>query len=134
MSHTPLPQPLQPADLPIPKGHYSPAMVYGSLVFVSGQLPIDAQGNKHLSSVAAETQQCLDNLEAILLAAGSSRNQVLKCTVFISDIQYWAEVNGVYAAFFGEHRPARAIVPCGLLNHGCHVEIDCIAALTPSQP
>lgn len=122
-------QPLQPANMPIPRGHYSPAMVYQSLVFVSGQLPIDAQGEKKLSSIEAETQQCLDNMEAILLAAGTDRSRVLKCTVFISDIQYWAQVNGVYANFFGDHRPARAIVPCGLLNHGCHIEIECIAAL-----
>lgn len=112
-----------------PGGHYSPAVVYGGLVFVSGQLPIDPRtGERNLGTAAEQTRQALENVSAILEAAGSSLSRVLKVTVYVADIELWGEVNEAYARAFGEHRPARAIVPTGLLHYGFLVEIEAVAA------
>jgi len=121
---------VQPDNLALPRGHYSPAVVHGGLVFLSGQLPIDASGAVQLSSIEEQTQLCLQNMAAILAAAGSSVRAILKVNIYISDIALWPRVNATYAAFMGEHRPARAVIPCGALHYGCAVEIDCIAAVT----
>lgn len=120
---------LQPSALPIPKGHYSPAVVHEGLVYVSGQLPIDAQGQVQLGSVEEQVQLCLQNIETILKAAGSHRSLILRVNVYVSDIALWPRINAAYAAFMGEHRPARAVIPCGTLHYGSAVEIDCIAAV-----
>lgn len=120
---------VQPTTLPVPKGHYSPAVVHGGLVFVSGQLPIDAAGQVQLGSVEEQVQLCLQNIETVLAAAGSRTNLILKVNIYVSDVELWPRVNAAYAAFMGEHRPARAVIPCGTLHYGCAVEIDCIAAV-----
>ena len=118
---------------PAPKtgGHYSPAVVHGGLVFVSGQLPIDPQSGRKLIDAPVEAQvlQALQNLAAILEANGSRLDRVLKVTVYVSDIALWDRVNAVYAKFFGAHRPARAVVPTGPLHFGFLIEIDAIAAV-----
>ncbi|MCU0338281.1 MAG: RidA family protein [Spirosomaceae bacterium] len=113
-----------------PAGHYSQAVVHGGLVFVSGLLPVTPTGEK-LTDANVETQitQVLESLEAILTAAGSAKNKVLKCTVYISDIEDWPTINKVYAAFFGEHKPARAVVPVGTLHYGLNVELEAVAAV-----
>jgi len=99
-------------------------------VYVSGQLPIDPQtGDKRIGSIEEQTEQALRNLAAILRACGSSPALVVKTTVYISDISLWDRVNAVYARFFGEHRPARAVVPTRELHFGFQVEIEAIAAL-----
>ena len=114
---------------PKPAGHYSQAIVHQGMVYISGQLPIDpTTGEKHLNSIEEQTQQALYNLEAILKAAGSDKTHVLKTTVYISDIALWDRVNAVYAAFFGDHKPARAIVPTKELHFGFLIEIDALAA------
>ncbi len=125
---------VQPSTLPVPKGHYSPAVVHGGLVFVSGQLPIDASGQVQLGSVEEQVGLCLHNIETILAAAGSRMELILKVNIYISDVALWPRVNAAYAAVMGEHRPARAVIPCGVLHYGCAVEIDCIAAVdVPKQ-
>ena len=107
-------------NAPLPAGHYSQAIVHGHLVFVSGQLPVDPQtGEKRLGSIEEQTEQALKNLSAILEAAGSGINQVLKTTVYVSDIALWDRVNAVYSKFFHEHRPARAVVPTKELHFAC---------------
>jgi len=117
-------------DAPEPAGHYSQAVVHNNLVYVSGQLPIDPEtGEKRIGSIEEQTEQALKNLTAILQAAGSNLNQVIKTTVYISDIELWGRVNEVYAKFFGEHRPARAVVPTKNLHFGFQIEIEAIAAL-----
>ncbi len=117
------------ADAPAPGGHYSQAVVYNGLVFVAGQLAIDPRtGERKLGSVEEQTEQALKNVAAILEAAGSSLSRVLKMTVYVSDINLWGAVNEVYARVLGEHRPARAVVPCGELHYGFLVEIEAIAA------
>ena len=117
-------------NAPKPAGHYSQAIVHNNLVYVSGQLPIDpTSGEKRIGSIEEQTEQALKNLSEILEAAGSSLNQVIKTTVYISDIELWDRVNAVYARFFGEHRPARAVVPTRNLHFGFQIEIEAIAAL-----
>lgn len=112
-----------------PKGHYAPAVVHNGLVYVSGQLPLDANGEAQLGSIEEQTTLCMRNLENVLKASGSDLNHILKVSVFIADIGYWAKFNETFAHIMGDHRPARIVVPCNLLNRGCEIEIDCIAAI-----
>ncbi len=113
---------------PKPAGHYSQAVIHNELIFVSGQLAVDpATGEKKLGSIEEQAAQALKNVQAILLAAGSDLNHVLKTTVYVSNIQLWDWVNKVYADFFGDHKPARAVVPTRELHFGFQVEIEAVA-------
>lgn len=115
---------------PKPAGHYSQAIIHDKVVYVSRQLPTDpVTGEKRLGSIEEQTEQVLKNLAEILKAAGSSIDNVIKTTVYISDIQLWDKVNHVYSKFFGEHRPARAVVPTKDLHNGFNIEIEAIASL-----
>ncbi len=117
-------------NAPSPAGHYSQAVTHGGLVYVSGQLPIDpASGEKCSGSIEEQTTLVLNNLAAILTAAGSGIDRVLKTTVYVSDISLWPRVNEVYSSFFGDTRPARAMVPTRDLHFGLKVEIEAIAAV-----
>jgi 2-iminobutanoate/2-iminopropanoate deaminase len=121
-------------DAPRPGGHYSQAVVHGGLVYVAGQLPVKPNSqDKSVGSIEEQVGQALANLDAILRAAGSGRNHVLKVTVYVSDIALWGRVNAVYARFFGEHRPARTVVPTRELHYGFQVEIDAIAAVADAS-
>ena len=122
-------KPISLTGRPAPKAHYSPAIVYNGLVYVSGQLPLDENGEAQLGTIEEQTILCMKNIETILKAAGSSLGLILKTNVFIADIGNWAKFNETYAGIMGEHRPARIVVPCGTLNRGCAIEIDCIAAV-----
>lgn len=117
-------------NAPQPAGHYAQAIVHGGLVYVSGQLPIDPRtGERCTGSIEEQAGQALQNVAAILEAAGSRPGLMLKTTVYVSDIRLWGRVNAVYAAFFGDHRPARAVVPTRELHYGLLVEIEAVAAL-----
>ena len=117
------------SDCPPPAGHYSQGMVHDGLVYVSGMLAVDPKtGEKKLGSIEEQTIQALENLDGVLEAAGTSRDKVLKCTCYVSDIALWGQVNAVYAEFFGDHKPARAVVPTRELHFGFLVEIECVAA------
>ncbi|MGQ0764052.1 MAG: RidA family protein [Gemmatimonadota bacterium] len=117
-------------DAPIPGGHYSQAVVHGGLVYVAGQLPIvPGSREPRPGSAAEQTEQTLRNIEAILRAAGSGLDRVLQLTVYVSDMSLWSEVNTCCSRVFGEHRPARAIVPVKELHYGFQIEIQAIAAL-----
>lgn len=129
-----MPDDIKPVTAPAatpPGGHYSQAVIHGGLVYVSGQLGF-APGSTtpDLVSVDQQVRNCLGNLSAILEAAGSSLSQVIRTTVYISDVALWPKVNATYASVFGDHKPARTIVPCNTLHHGFQVEIDAIAAVT----
>ncbi len=125
MSH----QPVVAANLPTPVGPYSPAMAFERLLFVSGQGAVDpATGALAGTDVSTQTEQVLRNLEAILVAGGSSLQHVLRCGVFLADMKEFKAMNAVYARVFGEHRPARTTVEVSALpREGLLVEIDCIA-------
>ena len=115
-------------EAPEPAGHYSQGVVHGDLVFVSGQLPIvPGSDSKVVGSIEEQTEQVLKNVSAVLEAAGSDLSKVLKVTVYISDISLWSRVNAVYEKFFGEYRPARAVVPTRDLHFGYQIEIDAVA-------
>lgn len=117
-------------NAPAAIGPYSQAVVHGGLVYCSGQIALDAQtGALFEGAVAGEARKVLENLSAVLEAAGSSLQHAIKVTVFLSDMDDFAAVNAVYAEAFGEHRPARATVQVGRLPKDVRVEIDCIAAL-----
>jgi 2-iminobutanoate/2-iminopropanoate deaminase len=115
---------------PTPAGHYSQAIIHNGLVYVSGQLPIvPGSGKKITGPIEAQTRQVLENVTAILKAAGSDLNKTLKITVYVSDIALWDKVNEVYAEYFGKHRPARAVVPTRELHFGLKIEMEAIAAV-----
>jgi 2-iminobutanoate/2-iminopropanoate deaminase len=121
--------PVQAANLPKPAGPYSPGMRLDNLVFVSGQGATDPATGKLVSSdVEMQTEQVIRNLQAILKAAGSDLQYVLRCGVFLIDIKEFPKMNAVYSRMFGEHRPARTTIQAaGLPGEGLRVEIDCIA-------
>ncbi|MCP4709093.1 MAG: RidA family protein [Planctomycetes bacterium] len=115
---------------PMPAGHYSQAIIYDGLVYVSGQLPIDPEtGAEKFGTIEDQAEQVLSNIGEILLAAGSDLNHVIKTTAYITDIELWPRVNASYAAVFGEYRPARAVVPTKELHYGFLIEIDAVAAV-----
>ena len=114
---------------PIPAGHYSQAIKHNNLLYLAGQLPIQpGSAEKKVGSIAEQTRQVLANIDAVLEAGGSRKDKVLKVTVFVSDISLWSEVNAEYAAYFGNHKPARSIVPVNTLHYGYQIEMDIIAA------
>ena len=116
-------------NAPQPAGHYSQATVYNGLVFVAGQLSIDpVTGEKRPGSIEEQTELALSNVHAILKAACSDWDRVLKMKISISDINLWAAVNKVYSRILGENRPARAVIPSGPLHYGFLIEIEAIAA------
>jgi 2-iminobutanoate/2-iminopropanoate deaminase len=113
---------------PAPAGHYAQALVHDGVIYVSGQLPVNPTSDKQrVGTIEEQTEQAIDNLEQILLAAGSDLEHVLKTTVFVSDIGLWERVNRVYARRFGPHRPARAVVPTQPLHYGFQIEIEAVA-------
>lgn len=117
-------------DAPLPGGHYSQAIEHAGIIYVSGQLPVNPKtGEKCLGSIEEQTKQVLENVSSILKASNSSKNNILKMTVYISEMELWDRVNKVYAVFFGEHKPARVIVPTKDLHFGFGIEIDAIAKI-----
>jgi 2-iminobutanoate/2-iminopropanoate deaminase len=122
-------KPVHASNLPKPVGPYSPAMGFDRLVFVSGQGATDtATGQLVSADTAVQTEQCLKNLQAILKAAGSDLQYVLRCGVFLIDMNEFQQMNAAYSRMFGDHRPARTTIQAaGLPGDGLRVEIDCIA-------
>lgn len=115
---------------PEPIGPYSQAVKAGSLVFVSGQIAINrATGVMVTSSIPNETNQVMANLEAILKEAGTDFSHVVKCTIFLKDMNTFPVVNEVYGKFFTEKPPARETVEVSRLPKDVNVEISCIAML-----
>jgi 2-iminobutanoate/2-iminopropanoate deaminase len=112
-------------------GPYSQAIRAGSLLFVSGQIPIDpATGALMDGDIAAQTRRVLDNLRAILEAAGSSLDAVVRTTVYLADMNDFAAMNEVYASAFSSPAPARSTVQAARLPRDARVEIDVIAAIS----
>lgn len=111
-------------------GPYCHGIKHGDALFTSGQIALDpATGQLVEGDVQDETRQVLKNLEAILLAAGTTKNKVIRVTVFIADMNDFARINEVYAEFFAPHTPARACVQVAKLPLDVRVEMDMVAAL-----
>ena len=111
-------------------GPYSQAVKAGGMVFCSGQIPIDPATGEFVSSVVSEqTEQVLKNLSEVLSASGTSLDKVVKTTVFLADMNDFAEMNEVYGRYFNKNKPARATVQAARLPRDAKVEIDCIAVV-----
>lgn len=125
MSHTPI----HAVNLPKPVGPYSPGMSFDRLIFVSGQGATDpATGKLVGNTVEKQAEQCLRNVGAILQAAGSDLEHVLRCGVFLLDMREFQNMNAAYQRAFGDHRPARTTVRvAGLPGEGLLIEIDAVA-------
>jgi len=114
-------------------GPYSPGVACGNLLFVSGQIPRDASGKMVDESIEAATRQALQNLRAVLAAAGCGSADVVKTTVFLRDMADFAGMNKAYAEFFENHRPARSTVQAARLPADARVEIECVAVLSAER-
>lgn len=119
---------VNPAESAPPGGHYSHAVSAGGFVYVSGQLPVLPDGtHAPEADFAAQAAQALANLFAALAAAGTSRQAIVKVTVYVTDIADWPVFNALYAQAMGDHRPARTVVPVPVLHYGYRIEIDAVA-------
>jgi 2-iminobutanoate/2-iminopropanoate deaminase len=115
-------------NAPAAIGPYSQAVKSGGFVFCSGQIPIDPATGEFVSNdIAEQTHQVLKNLAAVLKAAGSSFNDVVKTTVFLADMNDFVAMNEVYGKYFSENKPARATVQAARLPRDARVEIECVA-------
>jgi 2-iminobutanoate/2-iminopropanoate deaminase len=116
-------------NAPAPIGPYNQAIWYGDVLFVSGQIALDPQsGELVLGSIELETERVMKNLEGILHEAGLSFENVLKCSVFVTDMNDFSNINAVYGKYFNEaSAPARELVQVAALPRFVHVEISCIA-------
>ena len=121
-------QAIQTDAAPKPIGPYSQAIVEGDFIFLAGQGPTNpATGKVEYGDVASETRQTFANMKAILEAAGSSLDKVVKCNVYLRDIKDFAAMNEVYKTMFTQPYPARTTIQAGALPGGIAVEIECIA-------
>lgn len=121
---------LQTAKAPSAIGPYSQGIFVQGFVFVSGQIPLDPETNTLMlfeGNIKKQTELVLSNLLAILQAAGCTQNDVVKTTILLTDINDFADVNTVYAEFFGDHKPARATFAVTALPKGANIEIEAIA-------
>ena len=121
------------SEAPAPVGPYSQAIVHQGLVYASGQIPLDPRtGELVAGEIEAQTERVIENLAAVLAAAGSGLDAVLRTTIYVTDLSLFARVNAVYARHFsGEPAPARATVEVSALPLGAGIEIDAIAAVRP---
>jgi 2-iminobutanoate/2-iminopropanoate deaminase len=117
-------------EAPKPFGHYSQAIVHNGLVYVSGQLAVNPKNNKYVQdSIAAEMEQILKNISEILKEAGTNLQKVLKVNIYITGSNLFKEINDIYTRYFGDHKPARTIIPVKKLFFGFNIEVDVIAAI-----
>jgi 2-iminobutanoate/2-iminopropanoate deaminase len=122
-------QPIQTDRAPIPRGPYSQAIRAGETVYVAGQIPVDPQTNQIVEGDAAvQARQVLENIKAILEAAGVSMDRVVKTTIFLADVNDFAAVNAVYAEYFTDTLPVRSTVAVAALpGGGAKLQVDAIA-------
>lgn len=117
-------------DLIKPLGHYSHLAIHAGLAYISGQLPLDAEGTPLADQpFEAQARQVLHNLDRCLAAAGTDRTRLVSVTVYVTDVAQWPAFDAVYAEWIGAHRPARAVAGASDLHYGSAVEVHAIAAL-----
>ncbi|HWL11653.1 MAG TPA: RidA family protein [Ureibacillus sp.] len=116
-------------NAPAAIGPYAQGIVVNGIFYSSGQIPLTASGELVEGDIVAQTNQVFENLKAVLEAAGSSLDKVVKTTVFLSDMNNFAEMNEVYASHFGDHKPARSAVEVARLPKDVKVEIEVIAVV-----
>lgn len=108
-------------------GPYSQAITHGGLVYTSGQISLTPDGVMLEDDIAIQTHQVLKNLKEVLIASNSSMNNVIKTTIFLSDMDNFGAVNEIYSEYFGRHKPARSTVAVKTLPRNALVEIDAVA-------
>lgn len=119
---------IHPPGVPVPRGPYSPAVRAGDFIFLAGQGPIDPVSNQFsYGDIRHETRIVLTNIRNVLTAAGATMEDVVKCSVFLSNGQDFAAMNDVYTEFFGNAKPARTTVETKFADLKMKVEIDCVA-------
>ncbi|HWH51386.1 MAG TPA: Rid family detoxifying hydrolase [Gemmatimonadaceae bacterium] len=111
---------------PRPQAVFSPAVRFGNLLFVSGQIGTDSTGRVVQGGIQAEGRQALNNMQTTLERYGSSLDRVVKCTVFLADMKDFQEFNQIYATYFRARKPARSAVAVSGLAANAHVEVECI--------
>lgn len=117
-------------DAPAPIGPYSQAIKSGNMLFCSGQVSLDPKtGEMKNASIEEETRQALTNLSAVVTSGGAKLSDVVKTTIFLTDLGNFATVNAIYDEFFGTSKPARSTVQVSALPKGANVEIECIAII-----
>ncbi|MCG2591520.1 RidA family protein [Ramlibacter sp. XY19] len=122
--------PINPPGNAAPGGHYSHGTVANGFVFVSGQLPITAAGEKLTqASFADQTRQVLANVANILQASGSGIDRLVQVRVYVDSSDNWPEFNAIYSQWAGASRPSRAVVPVGALHYGLKVEVEAVAVV-----
>ena len=121
-------KPVTASGAPAAIGPYVHAVAVGDLLFTSGQIPLTLDGTMP-EGIAAQTEQVFDNLAAVLAAAGTGLDRVVKATVFVTDLGDFAKLNAVYARRFGDHKPARSTVQVAALPRGATVEIELVVEL-----
>jgi len=123
-------QKINSLSAPAAIGPYSQAVVHNDMVFCSGQIPLNVEGNVVGDDIVVQTRQVLENLAAVLIEAGSRLDKVVKTTVFLTDMADFASFNEVYAKFFvGDVLPARSTVQVAALPKGVKVEVEAIACI-----
>jgi 2-iminobutanoate/2-iminopropanoate deaminase len=122
-------KPVATSKAPAAIGPYSQAIVIGSMVYTSGQIPLTPEGTMVEGGIREQTHQVFRNLQAVLAEAGCTLNDVVKATVFIKDMGQFAEVNEIYAEYFGDHKPARSTVEVARLPKDALIEIELVARL-----
>ncbi len=113
--------------MPKANGHYSQCIAHNGILYLSGQLPINQKTKDIPSSIEEQTDLVLKNIENILTEARSSKNQILRVQIYISNIDLWDKVNERYSLFFQEHKPTRCIIPTRELHFGCLIEVEITA-------
>lgn len=120
-------RPIQTDRAPAAIGPYSQAIRVGDLVFTSGSIPLRPDGSMVEGDVALQTTQVMENLQAVLAAAGTTLAHAVKCTCFLADMNDFAAFNEVYARYFGDEAPARSTVEVARLPRDVRVEVECVA-------
>lgn len=121
-------EPVNPPGAAPPSAPYTPGILTGNFLYVAGQGPLNlATGEYVKGTIQSETKQVFENIEAILKAAGSSLDKVVKCNVYLRDINDFGAMNEVYKTYFSAPYPARTTIQAGALPRGFAVEIECIA-------
>ena len=120
---------------PLPRGFYSQAVRVGEFLFISGQLPLNQVGQAVNGPISKQAHQAFSNVQAILKGAGGNLSDLVQCTIYISDVGHWIEVDRIYTNFLSgvSVPPARAIVPVKELHYGALIEIQAIAYLKRSK-
>jgi 2-iminobutanoate/2-iminopropanoate deaminase len=127
-----MPEAIRTTSAPVPRGHYSQAVRIGNFLYISGQLPVNPNGNVVNGAMSEEATQALENIKAIVEAAEGTIADIVQCTIYISDIARWAEVDGIYGAFFSQVPvpPTRTMKPVKEMHYGARIGIQAIAFLS----